>query len=141
MSNIYYHITGNNKWGDKIVLYPRRPKKRAMSEPLLKRICVCPTIEGCIIALGNCLPEKCFIYKTSQETELPRYVRDSLVTGERWITVPSKFTKIGFFNRKSLPEQDKLNKLWAGGWFLMYQKRYYSILEQSKYFRRYYNGN
>jgi hypothetical protein len=92
-----YHIT-QELWPDEIALYPRkRGRYRAMAESTIKRICVCPTVEGCLAALGCCLqPDRpASVYKTyAHAIPADESVGDATVTGEHWILKPAKFFKI-----------------------------------------------
>ena len=130
-----YHITMQN-WGKSKVLKPRKTGyNRACDEPQVSRTCVCPTIEGCLIALGACLPfvyaglgyiwsaktEEyskrkiyAYVYRTENPVGLnkPYEVDDAQITGERWLIKPAKFILIGKIlldNRGILKHVQRLN--------------------------------
>lgn len=112
----YYHIT-QKKWPERVKLIPRSEgEHRLDNEPLIERICVSPTIEGCLVALGSCLllSRPIYIYRTIKKVSVknPYRVLDSHVTKEKWIIKPIKFMKIGKIN-KFLPKE--LYYLSAGG--------------------------
>jgi len=109
MKKYYYHITTKN-WPDDITLKPRKyGANRADEEPKISRICVAPTIEGCLIALGSCLPlsSNIYIYRTIRKVKAitPNDVIDSKITGEMWLLRPIKFKYVGVIKKKTLPEQ------------------------------------
>lgn len=98
--------------GDKIKMKPRVPKNRAdgpgqqhpysgrivSEDGKMPRICVAPTLRGCIRAL--CESGDFYVYQPIRPTyvskDLPRMlVEDAKETGERWILRPVTFKKIG----------------------------------------------
>jgi hypothetical protein len=98
----YYHIT-QNKWPERLTLKPRiEGVNRSMDEPEVSRICVAPTIEGCLVALGCCLSicNYSYIYRTENKVlaRNPYRVEDSSITKEKWITKQILFKKIGIIN-------------------------------------------
>ena len=116
MKEYGYHITEFSSW-DKIVLL--RPRKRGFHradfEPEVARICVCPSIQGCLLALCGCIPPdtRLFVYRTKDKTELrkPYNIPDSDVTEEKWIVEPTIFKLIAHISLNRLPY---LN--WNGYW-------------------------
>ena len=103
----YYHLT-QKKWPKRITLIPRnKGEHRGSLEPKESRICVCPSIEECIIALGNCLEiyNNINIYRTVSKVFAikPYDVIDSNLTNEKWIIKPTRFMKVGNINY-AIPE-------------------------------------
>lgn len=100
MARFYYHVT-NQDFGKEVVLIPRKyGDNRSDEEPQLPRICVAPTIEGCLISLGlNCIDvdKQLNIYRTKYkvETMKPYDVCDAYITGERWVVDPTSFVRYG----------------------------------------------
>ena len=70
---------------------------RADHEPNVRRICVSPTLEQCLTAIPYSSHDTIKIYKTRRPIKVKKSVDvfDSFVTGEKWITNPTKFVKIG----------------------------------------------
>lgn len=106
----YFHVTQNPFWGKEIILKPKPDGgNRSSGEPKLPRICASPTIEQCLVALGECL--RCnasiYIYRTKNKikTMNPRGIVDSKLTGEVWIINKTKFIKIGHLVPSNLPEE------------------------------------
>lgn len=121
VKNYYYHISTQLSAKDKI-LKPKWPgANHGDNEPYLKRICVCPTIAGCLSAVAPCLDRnkvKIFrtinkvngyypfcpnSYKNPFRTRYP--VADAAVTGEKWILTPVKFKYIGYMVVDELPDE------------------------------------
>lgn len=106
----FYHVSPKNL-GDEIILKPRNPQ--APGEPTTPRICVTPTIAGCIMATGSLLQlfaeDTLYVYQTIApvEAKKPVGVEDASMTGELWILEDTKFKKIDEINIDDLP-----NKLW-----------------------------
>lgn len=106
----WFHITGQ-KWGNQITLYPRIPQTLSTDEegrplePLTPRICVAPTISGCLSAInaGN-YDDPMIVYHTAEKIPAsPADVPDGKITKEHWILTPCKFVKFtvlrgGFLN-------------------------------------------
>ena len=108
----YFHIT-QDVYENKVRWKPRKPY-RMMGEPLTPRICVAPTIEGCLVALGEVLVggRLVYVYKAIGSFKIfnPIKVVDSKVTGEKWIKTPTVFKKIRTLNlEKLLPEDLYIN--------------------------------
>jgi hypothetical protein len=100
--HFYYHVT-QKKWPKRITLSPRKiGEHRAIDEPEINRICVSPSIEECIIALGSCLKyySNINIYRTvSKVYAYNSYdIPDSHITQEKWLINPTRFMKIGAVN-------------------------------------------
>ena len=98
----YYHIT-QKKWPKRITLTPRnKGDHRAVNEPEVSRICVSPSIEECVIALGTCLicHFNINIYRTVSKVSAinPYDVTDSHITKEKWLIKPTRFMKVGTIN-------------------------------------------
>ncbi len=108
MKKYYYHIT-TRSWPKNVLLKPRKyGANRADEEPKTARICVAPTIEGCLIALGSCLPlsSDLYIYRTVRKINAikPIDVIDSEITEEMWLLRPINFKYVGKIKKKTLPE-------------------------------------
>ena len=104
-----YHIT-HEHWGNNKLLYPRaKGINRGDYEPYIRRICVCPTIEGCLTALGAALlyGVDIQVYRTMKQEEsmLPYEVTDSYITGEKWLVRPTHFSLYGVIKAKELPDK------------------------------------
>jgi len=105
----YFHITANHSWEDEKLLTPRSfGENRDMQyEPKDARICVCPSIVGCIVALSCTLPmeaNRC-VFRTKYKVEAikPYNVLDAYITGEHWIVEPTTFIRYGNVNLNKLP--------------------------------------
>lgn len=103
-----YHIT-QQKWHKEKILKPRvLGEFRLDEEPETPRICVAPTIEGCLVAVGRCLDKKkpIYIYRTKYKVSsvLPENIIDCKITCERWIIRPVKFIKVGEIDKNKLPQ-------------------------------------
>lgn len=98
----WYHLTRH--WKDKrLVVSPRTPT-RVPSEPQTPRICVCPTVAQCIVALGayyDC--GKVRVYTCEADAVPAHGVFDADITGEHWILAPVEFTYAGKLNLEALP--------------------------------------
>ncbi len=118
----FYHVTSRDH-GKKAVLPPRPNGPNRMDEEGdSPRICVSPTPEQCFIALGQCATginsgEGMYIYRTKDEVEaIPApfhpcanalddaFVEDAAITGEHWLSVPTKFVLVGMVTAKSICE-------------------------------------
>ena len=98
----YYHLT-QQTWPERITLYPQIDgEHRSDDEPEVCRTCVAPTVEGCLIALGQCLYgcREVSIYRTVNKVKArnPYQVYDSYLTKEKWLMKPIRFMKVGFIN-------------------------------------------
>jgi len=115
-----YHITLEKNWGNRIKLTPRNYSiYRASDEPDVPRICVCPTIEGCINAIWPCYSSpynNISIYRTLRKVHSfkPKGVTDANITGERWILKPTVFYLIGKIKGSDIYD-NKLFGYTAGG--------------------------
>lgn len=90
-----FHVT-NEDWGNEIILHPRVSKRfKWLGEPETPRICVAETPEQAWFAAGSdSFPTR--IYECySDYSILAKNVKDSCVTGERWILESTKFKLIG----------------------------------------------
>ena len=107
----FFHLT-NKKWAKEIILKPKTLDQlplpnRCDDEPDFPKICVAPTIEGCLVALaGHCWFSPILIYRTAEPAQSvkPWDVVDSDVTGERWITQECKFIRVGQLGKVHLLE-------------------------------------
>lgn len=105
----YYHITQKISWGNEIILFPKSyGKNRSDGEIETPRICVSPTIEGCLVALGDLLNinKPIYIYRTKYKVQssLAKEINDASITGEKWMLRPTIFICVGKINKKYLPE-------------------------------------
>lgn len=101
-----YHITCD-EWPEETILQPRTPERGVgCGEPDTPRICVCPSLVGCILACG---PDFAwfakYIYQAVEPFSVaqPCDVFDSEITQELWITTPTKFVRVSHLNLRKLP--------------------------------------
>ena len=90
----YYHLSSLYLGGPEVILVPRKEgENRGEGEPEVRRICVAPSPEHCMIALGDLLDEKVYVYRTKNKVKgtEPYDVPDAVVTQERWLIRPTKF--------------------------------------------------
>jgi hypothetical protein len=92
----YYHLSALYLGGPKITLTPRDfGVNRGYDEPDNKRICVAPSPEHCMIALGGllCSGDYIYVYKTKNKVKgfSPHNVVDVDVTLERWLLRRTSF--------------------------------------------------
>ena len=94
----YYHIT-TKRWGKEVILYPKKKFQlkdcnRPDDEPDIAKICVSPTLWGCLGAIQE--SRGISVYRTKNKVFGTKAygVLDSSVTGERWITNPTTFIKV-----------------------------------------------
>jgi len=88
-----YHLS--ERWlGQRVTLAPRIPRDRAPFEDRrVRRICVAPTVQGCLLALRGCFYNRgvWWIYATSGVDAVePISVPDASETGERWLLHPTE---------------------------------------------------
>jgi hypothetical protein len=108
----WFHIsTTLNK--EEIVLSPRSNDEgfnRLDTEPDIKRICVSPSLEQCLVAVPYHKHDVYFIYRTKVPVRAKpaKEVYDSSVTQEGWITTKTKFIKVGELNLKRVDGYIKL---------------------------------
>lgn len=64
-------------------------------EPEIERICVAPTLSGCLSAI-NFYYQTLRVYRTMEKVEsyVPYRVADSKITGERWLMSPTWFEHV-----------------------------------------------
>ncbi len=113
----YFHITPED-WGDKVKLHPRSDGDyRSGDEPNISRICVCPTIAGCISAVWSCYgiarQKHVSVYRTLKQKHAvtPIGVADSHITGEVWLLKPAMFVRVGKIDPLSIFKLGKLNSV------------------------------
>lgn len=96
--NIYYHLTTKD-YGPIVEFYPRRPESAFEDEPDDPRICVSPSLAGCLVAGSFAWNEDYTIYVYATKTEArpitSEEVFDADVTEEHWIEEPAVFVKVG----------------------------------------------
>lgn len=100
--NHIYHISKDNLNGK--VLHPRIPHNRLTEQDLEEnktaRICFCPSIDRCLMAMSDNLKDKEFYVhipkeKTKYDDVSKRQVADSGVTKEKWVTCDVELVCIG----------------------------------------------
>lgn len=89
-----FHISDSWDFSEGVI--SPRICQRVPDEPEMARICVAPTVEQCILAIGHwedyfSSGKEFRIYKTEEETTTAIDIIDSHLTGERWLTKPSLF--------------------------------------------------
>ncbi|MCK9272943.1 hypothetical protein M0P65_05340 [Candidatus Gracilibacteria bacterium] len=118
----YYHLTQSNKLKSLIVaLNPKGSgENRPCEEPNIFRICVAPTISGCISA-GVFYPTRDIrIYSTTIKAWTTFDVKDAKITGEKWIlescyfklegTIPKKIIKEFYDGSNSMEQRERFLK-------------------------------
>lgn len=99
MRNYYFHVTNRQDWGKEIVLFPLGnddSDNRCYREPNIPRICVAPTVAGCVSAVCPILSASsrdALIYRTKYKVvgHPPKRITDSHITGEEWLLEPTEF--------------------------------------------------
>jgi hypothetical protein len=105
----YYHLSEKD-YGKTVEFAPRDPGVSGESD--IPRICVAPTVEGALVALGGYLDENSVI-SIYELTGDPRMVPadvsvlDRKVTEEMWVLDTSVFEKVG-----NVPMEDIPDDLW-----------------------------
>lgn len=102
----WYHVSSTLK-AKRVTLTPRANDEgfnRAEDEPDIKRICVCPTIEGCLTAIPYGRRDTLTVYRTTKKIPARKAydVFDSTVTQESWITKRTRFIRVGFLNLEKI---------------------------------------
>jgi len=80
---------------------------RCDDEPDFPKICVAPTVPGCLVALpASCWYSMIYVYRTAEPVRSvkPWDVVDADVTGERWIVEDCDFIQVGKICAKQLKE-------------------------------------
>jgi len=107
----FYHISQHLPPED-CVLSPRSwGENRDEGEPKIARVCVCPTISGCITAIAhNLFARDVRVFRTKRQVtavipfgkntweEINTAVADSFITKERWLLRPIHFKFVGYFD-------------------------------------------
>lgn len=96
-SSSYYHVSEKD-FGNKVRFLPRIPISAASNERKIKRICVSPSIAGCMVALGGLLEFPLYVYKTKGDVDVygaGSSVVDWKATLEHWIVEPTVFYRVG----------------------------------------------
>jgi hypothetical protein len=136
----YYHIT-QKKWAYKKLLKPKSyGSNRGDDEPVDRRICVSPTIEGCLLALGCCLSyAPAFVYRTSNKViaNKPYDVQDAKITGEMWLIRPASFERYGEIIMENLP--NSLLDISVGDYESFADQRHFKreLLKNKNWFRKF----
>lgn len=92
----WYHISRKD-FGPEVKFLPRTPITACQGEPDTPRICVSPSLAGCLVAgvIGFICDKHIYIYATHAHA-VPAYeVFDADVTEEHWILKPAIFKKVG----------------------------------------------
>lgn len=107
-----YHITRTNfgkRWrpGKLLATSIDRPD----DEPRVARLCVCPTVSGCISAVLGMF-DSFWVYRTMRKCRgvIPWKVCDSKITGEQWLLQPVTFIRVGRLNKELVDEIESHNK-------------------------------
>jgi len=101
---VFYHISPEDL-GAEVEFTPRRPVRALPEEPDTPRICVSPSIAGCLVA-GVSDPSdwsEFFVYSTEADAIPAEGVFDSVVTEEHWILEPTVFYRIGRIDTGKIP--------------------------------------
>ncbi len=90
-----YHLSAH-PLGESIILRPRIPRDCAPFEDRrIPRICVAPTIRGCLLALQGCYYNTGqwwrYILAEDEQAAEPHRVPDARLTGEMWLLKPARF--------------------------------------------------
>ena len=83
--------------GEKLKVERRIPMFPHKSEPSVPRLCVSPSIPGCVSATFFESGARAYIYKTNKPRRgvRPFDVWDSIITGERWILPGGELERVG----------------------------------------------
>ena len=144
----YYHVT-EQKWSDKVILTPKIDgPNRDINEPKTPRICVCPTIEQCFVAIYFKDDPKWYIYRTEKK-EIATYSRnisDSYITGEQWLRKKTIFIKIGSITTSQLLTKE-IQPIEDESWYCLgdggkeserWQKKAVKVLKKNKLIKKMY---
>jgi hypothetical protein len=133
----FYYFLTQQDMGDEPTLKPRKSgDNRGDDEPLTARICVAPSVPGCLTALGSCLDlaPAIHVYVTKEQVMAhnPRHVHDSHITGEMWLKKQTAFRRVGIIDPKDLPEDlwDIFMPSWDSVQCFKIQKRVLSKLQR-----------
>lgn len=95
-----YHLSAV-PLGPRVVLRPRRPRDPMIGESSrVQRVCVSPTIRGCLTALQGAYYNRgrWYVYQLDVPEDLvvdPIRVPDARLTGERWLLEPVEACHVG----------------------------------------------
>lgn len=109
----WYHLSSTLKH-KKELLHPRGNDEgfnRSEDEPNIKRICVSPTIEQCLVAIPYYNREVLSIYRTQKKVmaSRPKNVFDYTITDEGWILIDTDFIRIGTLDLGKISKIKKLH--------------------------------
>jgi len=92
----WYHISTTD-FGPEVKFLPREPTSSCQGEPDTPRICVSPSLAGCLVAgvVGFSFPNTIYVYTTHAPAVPATGVFDAEVTEEHWILQPAIFKKVG----------------------------------------------
>lgn len=100
----WYHVS--HDWTKKeILVQPRVVDRVEDDEPDTPRICVCPTVAQCIVAIGDyTLGERFTVYECQGEAVPAVGVFDSALTDEHWLLTPTLFRKVYSFKASEIAQ-------------------------------------
>ncbi len=89
-----YHVS--DTWFKPTVIASPRLVERGEDEPPIKRVCVCPSVIQCLLAIGAYYDYcKLVVYGTEETgSVMSEGVPDSIITEERWFLEPVKFKRL-----------------------------------------------
>jgi hypothetical protein len=107
----WYHLSTTLR-DNLIQLSPRDNAEgfnRSDDEPNVKRICVSPTIEQCLVAIPYSKWDTFSIYQPIKNVnpKFPTGIFDSEITDERWIVSKTWFKRIGILDLNSITTTKK----------------------------------
>lgn len=108
----FYHISQQLSPKDHVLAPKRQGRNRDPQEPDVPRICVCPTVAGCLSAIGPSLQYlkrvRVFQTKDNVSAVVPfgkhasnpeaKPVLDSYITQEKWLIKKASFKFIGYID-------------------------------------------
>lgn len=90
----WYHVSTENL-GKSVTMHPRTPLTISDGESKTPRICVCPSVAQCLIAMPG-TGDRVYIYAAKGTPRpAPRSVWDRATTEEHWFLDPVEFTRVG----------------------------------------------
>lgn len=92
----WFHVSMDARLPDRVRFAPRTPCVGGPSEPATPRICVAPTVAGCLSAVVYCRTIPAFVYRTARRVtaEPAEHVADAHITGEHWILRACTFLRM-----------------------------------------------
>jgi hypothetical protein len=127
---VYYHLTPDD-YGPVVEFYPRRPISAGDDEPDDARICVSPSLAGCMVAGAFSVTNNLvlYAYATKAEAHLVDVsdVFDADVTEEHWILDPAVFVKVGELDLGKDFSKETMHSMVE--WFTPYDKEDHMLLK------------